>query len=220
MQAAAGSIKGTWTTMEPLSPANREEADRLSRLRESTPNLGGLAGQRDSSKSFGAPMLIRENRGGSAIGLISNGEMIGYPGVAVILIYVDPEARAGIAMEAFATYVDHVFEQGARLAHFEVLAFNKPVLRMLAKIGVPEQARLRDQVYAGGRFWDVAVFALELLLSRREALGPLLGARDDARFAGDRVPARGGHAGMFFAQTGVFISRLSIEFGFQFLVQQ
>ena len=35
MEAAAGSIKGTWTTMEPLSPANREEADRLSRTLQS-----------------------------------------------------------------------------------------------------------------------------------------------------------------------------------------
>ena len=159
MRAAPEAISGTWTTLEPLSPANRGEADRLGRVRERTPNLGGLAGQQDLSRRFGAPMLIRENRGGSAIGLVSNGEMIGYPGVAVILIYVDPEARPGIAMEAFAMYVDHVFRQGARLAHFEVLAFNTPVLRMLAKIGVREQARLRDQVYAGGRFWDVAVFA-------------------------------------------------------------
>ena len=70
-------------------------------------------------------------------------------------------ASNGIAMEAFAMYVARMFEAGARLVHLEVLAFNRPVLRMLARIGVAEQARLRDQVYAAGRFWDVLVFAFD-----------------------------------------------------------
>jgi RimJ/RimL family protein N-acetyltransferase len=64
-------------------------------------------------------------------------------------------------MEAFAIYVARVFEAGARIVHLEVLSFNRPVLRMLARIGVKEQARLRDQVYAAGRFWDVLVFAFD-----------------------------------------------------------
>jgi RimJ/RimL family protein N-acetyltransferase len=107
-------------------------------------------------------MVIRANDDGAAIGVIENGQMIGYPGVAVVLIFVDPSlARPGIAMEAFAIYVARMFEAGARLVHLEVLAFNSSVLRMLARIGVKEQARLRDQVYAGGRFWDVLVFAFD-----------------------------------------------------------
>jgi RimJ/RimL family protein N-acetyltransferase len=107
-------------------------------------------------------MVIRANATGEAFGLVENGEMVGYPGVAVVLIFVDSaKARPGVAMEAFAMYVQHVFASGARLVHFEVVAFNEPVLRMLRRIGVNEQARLRDQMYTGGRFWDVQVFAFD-----------------------------------------------------------
>jgi len=157
-----GGLIGTWVTLEAITDANRGEAAALYRIRQRTPNLGGAAGRVNGLKSFGPAMLIRANRGGEALGLVENGEMMGYSGVAVVLIFVDQErARPGVAMEAFAMYVSHVFESGARLVHVEVLAFNEPVLRMLRRIGVNEQARLRDQMYTGGRYWDVVVFAFD-----------------------------------------------------------
>jgi hypothetical protein len=157
-----GGLVGNWVTLEPLSGANRAEVRRLDAIRQRTPNLGGAAGRRDAVKSFAPAMLIRASGTGEAFGLVENGEMIGYAGVAVVLIFVDPKrARPGIAMEAFAMYVAHVFACGARLVHLEVVAFNEPVLRMLRRIGVGEQVRLRDQMYTGGRFWDVLVFAFD-----------------------------------------------------------
>lgn len=156
------NLIGGWVTLEPLSQANHPETQRLDAVRQRTPNLGGAPGRRDSLKSFGPAMLIRARETGIAIGLVENGEMIGYPGVAVVLIFTDPAlARPGLALEGFAMYVAHMFESGAGLVHLEVLAFNEPVLRMLRRLGLEEQARLRDQVYAGGRFWDVAVFAFD-----------------------------------------------------------
>ena len=156
------ALIGHWVTLEPLTEAHRAEVARIDAVRQRTPNLGGAPGRRDFTRSFAPAMVIRANDDGAAIGVIENGQMIGYPGVAVVLIFVDPSlARPGIAMEAFAIYVARMFEAGARLVHLEVLEFNAPVLRMLARIGVKEQARLRDQVYAGGRFWDVLVFAFD-----------------------------------------------------------
>jgi RimJ/RimL family protein N-acetyltransferase len=108
-------------------------------------------------------MLIRANGTlGEAFGLVENGEMIGYPGVALVLIFVDQDrARPGVAMEAFAMYVGQVFSSGARLVDVEVVSFNQPVLCMLRRNGVTELARLRDQMYTGGRFWDVLVCAFD-----------------------------------------------------------
>lgn len=155
------ALVGNWVTLEPFSPANKSEVGLLDAIRQRTPNLGG-AGRRDALKSFGPAMVIRANGSGEAFGLVENGEMIGYPGVAVVLIFVDhARARPGLAMEAFAMYVANVFASGARLVHLEVVAFNEPVLRMLRRIGVNEQARLRDQMYTGGRFWDVLVYAFD-----------------------------------------------------------
>lgn len=181
----AAVVAGHWVTLERMSDANRPEVARIDATRQRTPNLGGAFGRRDLARSFGPTMIIRANADGAAIGLVESGHMTGYPGVAVVLIFVDPSvARPGIAMEAFAIYVTRVFEAGARLVHLEVLAFNRPVLRMLARIGVKEQARLRDQVYAGGRFWDVLVFAFDAneygkILSRYARMLP----------GGDRRPA-------------------------------
>lgn len=183
---SGGSVlAGHWVTLEPLSEGNRLEVNRLDTIRQRTPNLGGAQGRRSVAKSFGPAMLIRETRSATAIGLVENGEMVGYPGVAVVLIYVDTElARPGVAMEAFALYVASVFESGARLVHVEVLSFNTPVLRMLARIGVREQARLRDQVYTGGRFWDVLVFAFDAAQFRK-----ILSRYSRALPGGDRTPA-------------------------------
>jgi RimJ/RimL family protein N-acetyltransferase len=154
-------ISGSWVTLEAPSLANRDEALRLELVRQRTPNLGGASVRRDAP-SFGPTMLIRDNHTGAAIGLVDSGEMTGYPGVAVVMIFTDQEvARPGLAFEAFAMYVADVFERGARLVHLEVLAFNAPVLRMLRRLGLDEQARLREHVYAGGRFWDVVVFAFD-----------------------------------------------------------
>ena len=178
-------LGGSWVDLEPFAPSNEADVRRLDAIRHSTPNLGGAAGRRDPQRWFAPPMVIRSKRSGEAFGLVENGEMIGYPGVAVVLIFIDPAtARAGTAMEAFALYVGHVFASGARLVHLEVMAFNKPVLRMLGRIGVKEQARLRDQVYTAGRFWDVLVFAFdatrfEKILSRYARMLP----------GGDRKPA-------------------------------
>ena len=156
------AVAGHWVTLEPLSDANRLEVARIAATRHRTPNLGGAPGRRDVSRPFGPAMLIRANADGAAIGVIENGQMSGYPGVAVVLIFVDESvARPGVAMEAFAIYVARVFAAGARLVHIEVLEFNTPVLRMLARIGVDQQARLRHQAYAAGRFWDVLVFAFD-----------------------------------------------------------
>jgi RimJ/RimL family protein N-acetyltransferase len=88
--------------------------------------------------------------------------MTGYPGVAVVLIYVDTTlARSGTGVEAIAHYVSHVFSQGARLVHMEVLELNAPVLRIMQRAGFQPQARMREQVYAAGRFWDVITFAFD-----------------------------------------------------------
>ncbi|HXC78247.1 MAG TPA: GNAT family protein [Candidatus Acidoferrum sp.] len=188
---ADGTLVGSWVSLETLTHANRAETRRLDAVRQRTPNLGGAGGRLDSLRSFGPPMLIRTRSTGLAIGLVENGEMIGYPGVAVVLIFVDQEAaRPGMALEAFVIYVNRVFDHGARLVHLEVLAFNEPVLRMLRRRGLKEQARLRDQVYSGGRFWDVAVFAFDAAQFAEMA-------KPYARIlpGGDRAPAALGNRG-------------------------
>src|SRR2546430_4514765 len=158
----ARGLRGGWVAVEAVSAANAEEVERLDEIRQRTPNLGGAGASMDARKNFGAPMVIREIASGRAIGLIENGVMSGYPDVAVVLFFTDPDvARPGIATEAFAMYVAHVFEKGARLVHLEVLAFDRPVLHMIRRLGLEEQARLRDQAYAAGRFWGVAVFSFD-----------------------------------------------------------
>jgi hypothetical protein len=51
----------------------------------------------------------------------------------------------------------------------------------------------------GGRF-ALALLPAKVLLARAQALGPLLGARHDPGFAGERVPARRGNAAELLVQ--------------------
>ena len=184
-------LTGGWVTLQPAGPGDRAELERLNLVRHRTPNLGGAAVRSDVPSPFGPPMLIRENRSQACVGVIEAGEMSGYPGVAVVLVMVDTaRARPGAALEAFAMFVAHVFRSGARLVHMEVLASNDPVVRILGRLGLREQARLRDQVYSGGRFCDVLVYAFEAeefarMWGRYERILPG-GGRRPAAFGGGR----------------------------------
>ena len=183
--SGAGLIAGHWISLEPLAEVDWRDVARLDEVRRRTPNLGGVPGRGDVSRRFGPAMVIRDRTSGGVIGLVENGEMTGYPGVAVVVIFVDQSlARPGVAMEAFAIYLRAVFEAGAALVHVEVLEFNTPVLRMLARIGLSPQARLREHVYSSGRFWDVLVFAFD-----RNQFEQIQGRYARILPGGDRRPA-------------------------------
>src|SRR5256885_9938656 len=105
--------------------------------------LGGQSASGHASHVYGALMLIRDLKTADAIGIVENSQMAGYPGVAVVLVFVDQSrARPGIALEAFAMFLRHVFESGAPVVHLEVLASNRPGLRMLPPIGWSSPVRL------------------------------------------------------------------------------
>lgn len=155
-------LAGHWVSLEPLSPLNRPELERLELARALVPQMGGPHPLEPVPRCFGPSMAIRANATGEVVGVIENGEMRGYPGVAVLVIFVDESrARPGCALEAYALYVHRLFRFGARLVHLEVLSFNRAVLGLLRKVGVPVQVRLREHVYAAGRFWDLLVFAFD-----------------------------------------------------------
>lgn len=189
----AQSVRGTWISLQPMTALNWPETSRLDELRQWHPNLGGTPPRRDAAGSFGPAMLIRDNRSAEAIGTVENSEMAGYPGVAVVLIYVNAlAARPGLALEAFALYVANVFQNGARLVHLEVLEFNRPVHRMVARLGIGEQARMREQVYVAGRFWDLVVYAFDRehfdKIWKRYARSLPGGPRPPAALGGGRMP--------------------------------
>ena len=157
-----GPLSGSWVALEPIGPPNHDEASALMLVRRHTPMLGGSSAGGHASHVYGAPMLIRDLKTADAIGIVENSQMAGYPGVAVVLIFVDQSrARPGIAMEAFAMYLRHVFESGAQVVHLEVLESNEPVLRMLRRIGVSPQVHMREHLYVAGRFHDVLVFGID-----------------------------------------------------------
>jgi len=155
-------LQGSWVTLEPVTTLNWPEVQRLDQVRQWNPNLGGTPTRADAPASYGPPVLIREHSTATAVGILENSQMTGYPGVAVVLIYTDEAAaRPGVALEAFAMYVSSVFEAGARLVHLEVLEFNSRVHRIMKRLGLTEQARQREQAYVAGRFWDVVVYAFD-----------------------------------------------------------
>jgi RimJ/RimL family protein N-acetyltransferase len=152
-------LDGHWVNLEPLSADNAVEVAQLNRPREMTAQMGGAHERRDVPSSFGPALVVRLAASGEVVGLMENGEMVGYPGVAVVVIFIDPErARPGPALEAYTMYIDYVFAWGARVVHLEILSFNREVLSLLKKAKAAPQVRLRDHAYVAGRYWDLVVF--------------------------------------------------------------
>jgi RimJ/RimL family protein N-acetyltransferase len=156
------SLRGTWVTLEALSGANVGEVDALDTRRAILPQMGGLRPARTGAGRFGPLMLIRDNRSGAAVGTVESDEMIGYPGVAVLIVFADPElSRPGYGMEATALYVPTLFERGAEILHLEVLSFNREMIRILGRRHRPPDVRMRRHAYVGGHFWDLLMYGFD-----------------------------------------------------------
>jgi len=155
-------IRGHWVTLEPVTGAHGDALAELEKRRQLIPAMGGPFHNPNLAARYLPAMAVRDNDDGRLIGLLETGEMIGYPGVAVILIYVDPGlARPGVAMEACGMYMPMVFDNGAAILHVEALSFNDAIVRMFEKRGHHAQVRLRQHVYVAGRFWDLLVYAFD-----------------------------------------------------------
>jgi RimJ/RimL family protein N-acetyltransferase len=151
-------LSGSWIRLEALSAANAAEFDRFDGLRELNPAMG--AGGRSYSSAIAPPMLLRSRRDGEAVGVVENHPLAG--DVAVFVVYIGRQrGLAGFGFEAAILYISHLFDRGARLVTAEVLEFNREMNAILRKVGLVPQARLREHIYSGGRFWDVLVYSFD-----------------------------------------------------------
>jgi L-amino acid N-acyltransferase YncA len=167
-------LAGSRVRLEPFGPANQGEVEGLTAVRETVPVMGGPTRIASTVSPWAPPMLIRDTASGRALGTVESGELSGYEGVAVLVLWLDTaRSRPGQGLEAYAIYVTQLFEQGARLVHVEVLDFNNQVLRLLRRVSAEPQARLRRHAYVAGRFWDLLVFAFDADEWRRH-LAPFL----------------------------------------------
>jgi len=141
--------------LEPRSEDNEAEFKELDASWLAAPVMGGVTFA--ARTTFAPPMLVREQRTGNALGIVANQRLPG--DVAAFVVFVDPaRGRAGYGAEATALYISHLFDSGARLVTMDVLSFN-PVNRQLQRFGLVPQARMREHVYAAGRYWDVVVYS-------------------------------------------------------------
>lgn len=151
-------LVATWIELEPLAGSNAAEFAQFDQQRELTPSMG--AGPRSMSSEIAPPMLIRNRRSGQAVGVVENHPLPG--NAAAFVVYLDPHrARAGFAFEAIILYISHLFDCGARIVTAEVLEFNTDMIGILRKVQFEPQARLRDHVYAAGRFWDLIIYPFD-----------------------------------------------------------
>lgn len=151
-------LSGSWIELEPLSEANAREFDRFYDERGVLPSMG--AGGRSRSSATAPPMLLRSRRDGEGVGVVENHPLPG--NVAVFVVHIARQrGLAGFGFEAAILYISHLFDSGARLVTAEVLEFNREMNAILKKVGLVPQARLREHIYAGGRFWDVLVYSFD-----------------------------------------------------------
>lgn len=127
---------------------------------------------------FGAASVISGAASGQVLGMVTSHDTPHFPGVSSLTIFFDQERfRPACAMEAWGIYAARMFALGARKIEMDVLEFNTPVHRIMAKIGAAAEAVHRQHFYVGGRFWDVTVYGFSradwaLLAPRYRAMYP------------------------------------------------
>ena len=154
-------LEGSWVLLEGADESNQEDIDQLDVARAALAEMGGWFSRPPPATPWGT-MLIRTREGGVPIGVIDAMPLPGYPAVFNVSMFVDPEARGtGWAIDAYGVYISHIFDQGVRLVHHEVLEMNRSVRRIMRGALLEPTARLRDHGYAAGRLWDVLVYSYD-----------------------------------------------------------
>lgn len=151
-------LSGSWIELEPVSEATALDFAEIDAHRGLNPAMGV---QRVGGSSPYAPsMLVRDKKTGRAVGIVEN---YAQPGAtAAFVVFIDPlRGRAGYGTEAICLYLSAVFDGGARRITAEVLSFNTDMVGILRKVGFPPQARMREHVYIGGRFWDLIIYSFD-----------------------------------------------------------
>jgi len=157
-----GSLRGRWLTLEPINDVNVVEVTALDHARARTPEMGGPQPARKWAGRFGPTMAIRANDSGVVIGSVENDEMVGYPGVAVFIVYLDPSrSRRGFVIEATGLYLPTLWRNGAEILHLEILSFNREMTHILDKRHGPPDVRLRKHAYVAGHYWDLLVYGFD-----------------------------------------------------------
>ena len=106
-----------------------------------------------------------------AVALAGSGELIGSVGLRMPA----PEARVaetgfeldsahwgkGYATEAARALLDHGFASlGLHRVHAHCIAENQASARVLERLGMIREGRLREHEYFGGRWWDVLLYGV------------------------------------------------------------
>lgn len=159
---APATITGVWVTLEAISNLNAAEVAEVDARRQFVPEMGGPYVRQRLKGRFGPGMAIRENKSGQIIGTVENDEMAGYPGVAVYIIYADPDrSRPGFGMEASGLYIPTLFDRGADIMHLEILSFNREMTHLLDRRHRPPDVRMRRHAYVAGHYWDVLIYGFD-----------------------------------------------------------
>lgn len=140
-----------------MTAATAADFAEIDARRALNPLMGAQSG---GSSPFAPPMLVRDKKSGRAVGIVENFSQPG--GTASFVVYVDPvRGRAGYGTEAISLYLSLMFDGGARRIIAEVLSFNTDMIGILRKVKFLPQARMREHVYVGGRFWDLLIYSFD-----------------------------------------------------------
>ena len=159
---ATVEIHGVAIDLEAYGPANAQEVADLDARRFRHPVMAGSLDRPPYTTRLDLTLVARSLRDGKVVGTVDARAVPGHDEVVNLVLFFDPEiARPGLAMEAFSVAVPYLLDRGVRIVHQEVLACNLPMLRILRRAGIEEQAAFREHAFAAGRFWDVHVFAMD-----------------------------------------------------------
>lgn len=161
--------KGRWISLAPIRPVDYDfirSAELSDDLGVRWRHRGGTPSPESFSHALWAGVLsqflVISTADNSIVGLVSayNADLASgtcYVGFARF----GPGTSSPHMIEGIVLFIDHLFKTWPlRKLYGETIEFNLPNLRLPVGLLLVEEGRLRDHVWAAGRYWDLLYFAL------------------------------------------------------------
>lgn len=160
---------GRWVSLYPVGPADYD----MLRRAEISDDLGvswRLSGSTPSPEAYVqslwagvlAQFLVVTNRDSRVLGLVAAYNADLSSGTCyVAFARFDTKDKSPAMVEGIVLFVDHLFSNWTfRKLYGESAGYNLGQLQTPIQRLLVEEGRLRDHVYAGGRYWDLHILAL------------------------------------------------------------
>lgn len=151
---------GRFVKLQPPDPAELARLDALRHIEPRTPQTFA----RDFSLAGPlGPMLVRGVASHAIYGVVDGFMPMSQSDVVELTVFLDPHrSLPGAAIEAYLLYARALFHAGVRTLRISILDGDQMGRRVMGRIGLRAQVRMREHQWSGGRLHDLLIYVVHV----------------------------------------------------------